>query len=343
MGTGVKQRLQTGISLCQAYAYVVIASAYLIWGTNYFRSQFNLKLSINPVDLVLGSTNLAAIVTIGLVIVLFRARKILAKKQLSIKAALTQAIKPQLTVEMGIRILLVVVSLAVTLVVYVTQKQRIPLLQQGLLDPELQRLDTWLHLGYAPFPSWVQAAPGRFMAQFTDAMYLAWYTLKAPVFAFFVFGSRRRCAHFFSAYVLMWILCGQMATHMPSLGPCFTEPQVAQLHGTYASRLQSYLWTNYQSLLTEPDTYVRSTYEGIAAFPSLHVGLVALICCFLWRRRILFVIGMAYWGVIQWGSVYLGWHYAVDGYWSSLLAIVLYFITKWLVSEKDLEKLGSAP
>ncbi len=64
---------------------------------------------------------------------------------------------------------------------------------------------------------------------------------------------------------------------------------------------------------------------GISAFPSVHVGVAAVIACYLWDARPIpgaRVVGIAFLVIIQFLSVWLGWHYAVDGYFS-IMAVLM--------------------
>jgi membrane-associated phospholipid phosphatase len=62
-------------------------------------------------------------------------------------------------------------------------------------------------------------------------------------------------------------------------------------------------------------------FGGISAMPSMHVGGIVLVAIVAWRRwRPLGAACWGYAGVIQIGSVVLGWHYAIDGYAGALLA-----------------------
>lgn len=73
---------------------------------------------------------------------------------------------------------------------------------------------------------------------------------------------------------------------------------------------------------------------GISAMPSLHVGLVALNALFLSSlNRWLGVIGWAFAALIFYGSVYTGWHYAVDGCVSLMVVSMIWRITGHMVKE----------
>lgn len=64
---------------------------------------------------------------------------------------------------------------------------------------------------------------------------------------------------------------------------------------------------------------------GISAFPSLHVASATLIALLAWQcHRVLAAAGVAFSAAILLLSVYLGWHYAVDGYFSILATILLW-------------------
>ena len=71
---------------------------------------------------------------------------------------------------------------------------------------------------------------------------------------------------------------------------------------------------------------------GISAMPSIHVSTALLF--WLLAREIknkhekLFVI---FFVLIMLGSVYLGWHYAVDGYLAIITTYALWQISGWMV------------
>lgn len=90
--------------------------------------------------------------------------------------------------------------------------------------------------------------------------------------------------------------------------------------------LTDYLYSAYTSQHTVLGT-------GISAMPSLHVALAFLNALFLAsRHRIAGRIAWAYAGIILFGSVYFGWHYALDGYISILSVLMI-----WTIAESDAE------
>ena len=73
---------------------------------------------------------------------------------------------------------------------------------------------------------------------------------------------------------------------------------------------------------------------GISAMPSLHVALVVLNAFFLSSlNRWAGAVGWIFAGLILYGSVYTGWHYAVDGYVAIAVVSVIWWATGRLVRE----------
>lgn len=91
--------------------------------------------------------------------------------------------------------------------------------------------------------------------------------------------------------------------------------------------VQVFLWSAYSG--AQPGV----AGAGISAFPSLHVAS-ATLCVLLAANahRWLLWIGMAYCAVILFGSVHLGWHYAVDGYFSIAATVLIWKVVGWVLS-----------
>ena len=149
---------------------------------------------------------------------------------------------------------------------------------------------------------------------------------------------RKLRAQFFLSFMLVWILAGTiLAILFFSAGPCYYgwvtgsenpfQPLMKYLdsvHGTnflFAVKFQRGLWGAYQHSEILP-------FGGISAMPSVHVATAVIIALAGLRvNRLLGILLVAYAAMIQIGSVHLGWHYAIDGYFSSVLAVLIWGIT----------------
>lgn len=225
-----------------------------------------------------------------------------------------------------LEVLRILVALKICLTVYTHLKQEIPLLNPRLFDAELATIDRVLHAGFDMTRVLPALLTNPSVARFVDASYAAWYFLKAPILLFFLFHpDRNRARHFFTSYFLLWIVAGSFAIAVPSLGPVYVDGSAWEgLNIPTARGLQNRLWQHYQEFLAAPENYRAFQYEGIAAFPSLHVGCVVLYAAALWPWRWAFWLMTAYALLVQFGSVALGWHYAIDGYFAAALAIGLF-------------------
>ncbi len=230
-----------------------------------------------------------------------------------------------------VRLLVATFAFWITMSAYLAQKQWLPTLEPTLYDEAIEALDRALHFGVLPSPGWHLAFPQQAWTQLIDFLYSLWYITKFPVAAYFIFNARKASTHYLLSLNLMWMICGWVTEWLPSLGPCYVQHVSQAPVGTTAARLQQSLWRGYEAMNANTDSTLLGSFDGVAAFPSLHVGVTALSVCFLWKLKRLRWVLLGYWALIQYGSAYLGWHYAVDGYVSSLIAVALYFIVKWLV------------
>lgn len=235
--------------------------------------------------------------------------------------------------------LVVLIALQILIQTFLAFKSAIPAIHPFSWDVRFMQMDRWLHFGHHPF-ALLQPILGRpLISRTTDNLYLLWL----PVMWFTAIwqawhGSRLTPvrSQFLLAFALCWIVLGTlMATIFSSAGPVFfgavtgtTDPfaplmdylragNTGQLH---ALQLQEALWSAYR----EPE--VRNI--GISAMPSLHVAIAVLMVLlgFTVRRSVGWIYA-AFALVIMAGSVHLGWHYAVDGYVSAAVTIVLWFFS----------------
>ena len=223
-------------------------------------------------------------------------------------------------------------------------KTLLPTLKHGFLyDRQLADLDRWLHGGVDPWsllwsiPHAHQILP---IVQFNYG--IVWYAVCFGAL-FFVATSPKADAirtRYFASYFFTWIFLGNIVAGIwISAGPAFYgfvtsnhvrfEALLAALAtdtSPISARLfQKYLWSLYESGLA-------GSGSGISAFPSVHVGLIVMNALYVWDySRRLGAIAFSYCALILASSVFLGWHYALDGYVSALVVIVAHqaFKFKW--------------
>ncbi len=181
------------------------------------------------------------------------------------------------------------------------------------------RLLTWLN----PFTDVIQLIYG-----------VAWITLVFLVTAVAMMSPT--LAHLRSRYAWTFILCWTVLGNWVSsltlaAGPAFYQrvtgdPRFTPLmdflaqhdEGASAHVLQNYLWTAYTGGAAGFAT-------GISAFPSMHLSMSTLFALYAFKAsRPLGWAFTAFGVLILFGSVHLGWHYAVDGYVSIIATTALW-------------------
>ena len=147
-------------------------------------------------------------------------------------------------------------------------------------------------------------------------------------------GVRKR---YLIMFMVVWIMVGNLLAGLfLSAGPAFYG-NVTGEHARFAGLLaflaespldasvivsQRYLWLLH-------DNNIPGLGGGISAFPSVHVALVTMNALFIaeWSRR-WGLLAFAYVGFVLFSSVYLGWHYAIDGYVSIIVVTAAHFVLR---------------
>ena len=153
-------------------------------------------------------------------------------------------------------------------------------------------------------------------AQFFSFVYVAWivFVPVSLVVALVWSRDRTRGAWYVTAVAVDWVLGVATYFAVPTLGPVYAQPQdfVALPH-TYVSTLQETMIQDRYTVLFDP--FATHAVQTIAAFASLHVGIMVTVCLMTE------LLGMKRWvRVAMWvflvltvlATVYLGWHYFVD-------------------------------
>ena len=166
-------------------------------------------------------------------------------------------------------------------------------------------------------------------------------TMGIAICTFLPLDSRHRLRHTLSFAMLIIVPTSLVAALVPAVGPCFEafyhqNLQFAELTNTLAAQQASLVANGYpgfeslaaqaklQSLLGAPSI---ADGGGIAALPSMHNALSTLFLCFVmgFSRHWLW-LAVPYSALILFGSVHLGWHYAIDGVVGIALAFLMWRI-----------------
>jgi PAP2 superfamily protein len=211
-------------------------------------------------------------------------------------------------------------------------KTSLPSILPYYADPFFARLDKGLHFGVDP---WVltHKLSGIIPPDLPQLVYYDLWFLPAfffPMFLVLLDTNPTRVARFLVIYVFVWVGLGNVVALIGmSGGPVYfgrltglqdfaglTDTlQSTGLADASIGRLQDLMWR----YLDETNQLLGA---GISAFPSVHVGVAAVIAVYAFERHwAAGVLFGAYVLIVLFLSVYLGWHYAIDGYFS--IAVVL--------------------
>jgi len=217
-------------------------------------------------------------------------------------------------------------------------KNALPIWHGGFpYDVVQANIDKLLHFGQDPWRHLYAIAGNGVVRAIVEWNYNQGWFIVCFAALFWVAVSREASpirTRYIITYMLVWIVVGNVfAGFFLSAGPAFYgyvtgdtsrfADQMAFLQasegGKHAAvRVQHYLWSLYSS-------GEQGVGSGISAFPSMHVSLVTLNALFLFEvSRKWGVVAFAYVAFIVMSSVYLAWHYAIDGYVGILLTVAIY-------------------
>jgi len=244
-------------------------------------------------------------------------------------------------------LVLSIMMCSVFTVIFGLVKNRMSLAVPFWADEFFTDLDLFLHFGHSPHDLLGWLAPLN-TEQLLGFYFSSWVFLATffPVLLIALDGDRERRRMFIILWMLCWVMLGNVfAMFGMSYGPIFADlfrGGPVEAHRNALELLQRddarillgikmLLWQSYEGKTSMPGS-------GISAFPSVHVGMATVIGLYistrgtavarqlnvpshlsqaiLWGVRFAAILYVATYLVL---SVYLGWHYAVDGYASILL------------------------
>ncbi len=216
-------------------------------------------------------------------------------------------------------------------------KYQIPELMPFIFDPFFVAADGFIHGGRQPWEILQPVIGFAVMTFIIGCVYKFWFLTKFCVLYWQAFSTSQPMvrAQFFIATLLTWIINGSLfALLFSSAGPVFFDrlyPDAANPYHDLMAYLravnevlpvwdlpvQEFLWQKYTD-----NSF--ATFAGISAFPSIHVSyafLFLLAARHYGRAYSVFFTAFFIFTLI--GSIHLGWHYAIDGYFGIL--------TTWLI------------
>ena len=219
------------------------------------------------------------------------------------------------------------------LTTYTTFKINLPAIVPFYADPFIAQVDIFLH-GRRPWDM-VYLIPEQ-SASLIDFFYTrVWPGLLLAVYAlaFVILRGPSLLRYLWSLLFVYLVLGGVVATVCASVGPIFYS-DFYQGSADFLTLKERILGNPYIGDVAIYSRYLLENYRsadlafgtGISAFPSVHVAVAVLTAwIFTSVSRALAVVGWFYAAVIEFGSIYTGWHYAVGGY-TSAIAVSLFWL-----------------
>ncbi len=224
-------------------------------------------------------------------------------------------------------------------------KSFVPFVNSHNWDGEFRHIDQVLWFGHDPAQVLHNLFGTGWAAHFFSGVYFVWIGLVPISIAIALVWTRSRTASswYVTAVAFDWMLGSLVYLLFPSMGPIYTEAQRGQfsdLPHTYNTDLANSLWDDRVSVVG--DVFGSGTLQTIAAFPSLHTGIMVTICVFAQYVGLARWIRVASWiflGLTIVATLYLGWHYFVD----VLGGIALGSFTVWLAALATGNHVGLRP
>jgi hypothetical protein len=229
-------------------------------------------------------------------------------------------------------------------------KQVIPIINNFSWDYQFMKLDYILHFGHHPWEFFRFFLNYPHIIKVIDRLYMLWFPILFFSCLWMGWSLRRKLRfQFFINACLDWVILGTfLAIIFSSAGPCYYAKVVnghpnpydplmsrlTEIHSSmplFAIKNQIGIWKAYENHVWLP-------FGGISAMPSLHIAITVLFALVGWRiNRYIGILLTAYVLITQIGAVILGWHYAVDGYVSILLTILVWKLVNKYLPLKETE------
>jgi hypothetical protein len=210
-----------------------------------------------------------------------------------------------------------------TYVAFRNLKSFVPFVNRTLWDSSIERIDRVLWLGHDPAAVLHSLFGTGLAASFFSFVYVAWIVFVPVSLVVALVWSRERAkgAWYVTAVAVDWVLGVATYFLVPTLGPVYADPgDFAALPHTYVSTLQESMIADRYTVLFDP--FGTHAVQTIAAFASLHVGIMVTVCLMVELLRMHRLVRISMWVFLVLtvlATVYLGWHYFLDTVGGALL------------------------
>ena len=220
-----------------------------------------------------------------------------------------------------------------TYVAFRNLKSAVPFVNRHLWDSTLDKLDRAIFFGHDPATLLHDLLGEGIAAHFFALVYVVWigFVPFSLVVALVWSRNSRAGSWYVTAVAVDWVLGAITYFLVPSLGPVYSRPEVfAGLPGTVNTPIVEQLMNERHWVLVNP--FTTSSVQTIAAFASLHVGIMVTVVVMAellrFRRSLRFVL-WAFLVVTVLATVYLGWHFFVDTVAGAVLGYAGVAIAAW--------------
>lgn len=183
-------------------------------------------------------------------------------------------------------------------------------------DSALASIDRFLFFGNDPAVVLHSLLGTTWAAHFLSFIYIAWIVLIPVTLAVALVWTRSpvKGSWYVTAIAFDWVLGVIVYYMLPTMGPIYTQPEnFEKLAHTDVTAIEALLLEERLAVLADP--WATQAVQTIAAFASLHVGIMVTICLIAHLThmpRWLINVSWVFFGLTVVATVYLGWHFFLD-------------------------------
>lgn len=223
-------------------------------------------------------------------------------------------------------------------------KSMVPFINGTNWDREFAAIDRELWFGHDPAVVMHDLFGTGWAAHFFSGVYFVWIALVPISIAIALVWTRstRAGSWYVTAVAFDWFLGALIYILFPAMGPVYNAQQrgeFADLPHTYNTDLVQSLWDDRVAVMQDRFS---ADLQTIAAFPSLHTGIMVTICVtayYVGLRRWIQITAWVFLGLTILATLYLGWHFFID----VLAGAAVGSVTVWLAALATGNHVGLRP